>query len=75
MPEFKVGDRVVAHKPEDVDEAPSWVDEMDECDGKELTVEGIWKSVYGTVFIDVKESFAAFNAKWLTHAEEFEGNV
>lgn len=74
MPEFNVGDKVVAHKPEDVSEAPSWVGYMDGFDGAELTIESLdmWGS---NTFVEVVESEYSFNIKWLTHAEEFEGNV
>lgn len=75
MPEFKVGDRVVAHKPDDVDEAPSWVEQMDVFDGRELTVIDVYDSGFTYANVLVNESQYSFNTKWLTHTEEFEGNV
>lgn len=35
---FKVGDKFVPHRPKDTNEFPRWVDDMDEFDGKVLTV-------------------------------------
>lgn len=38
MTKFKIGDKFVPRKPKDKYEPPSWVEEMDEFDGKVLTV-------------------------------------
>lgn len=35
---FKVGDEVRVHKPRDLDESPTWISQMDEYDGRIVTL-------------------------------------
>ena len=62
--EFKVGDKVIIHKPDDTSESPGWMSKMDKWDGKEVTIE----TLFGDCF-DIKEdNYWSFANSWAEKA-------
>ena len=66
---YKIGDCVILHKPENVDEHPTWCDEMDELDGAEVTIEEYEDD---TCFYAKDVDFWVFNESWATPVELIE---
>ena len=71
LPDFKIGDTVIVHKPINVRIYPAWTDRMDEYDGKELRVEILDTHV---LYLGV---FYSFNSAWLEllKNEPFESEI
>ena len=65
MTKFKVGDKFIPHKPKN-NSGDGWLSEMDEYDGKVLTVSGIG---YADV-LEVKETDFVFDSDWCEKVEE-----
>ena len=66
--DVKIGMKVRASSPltnKQRDELPKWIGEMDEMDGKVMTVTGISRIGH----VEVDETIYAFHPKWLEEAE------
>ena len=72
MYKYKIGDCVILHKPEDTDEYPTWVHDMDEFDGAEVTIEGYNDD---TCFYVKDIDFFVFNEDWATPVEPIEDST
>ncbi len=60
---FKVGDVVIVNKPNDTEESPGWVSDMDEFDGKQTEITHDWGD--GTFSIRLDYSYV-FHESWFT---------
>lgn len=66
---LEVGDEVIVHKPNNPDEYPTWVDDMDEYDGKVVKISTIYSDefgIYGTTF--------TFSPNWIEYPASEELN-
>lgn len=74
---FHIGDYVVVHKPEDVDEHPRWTRDMEDCDGAVANIRDIRES-FGEIVVALegRDSCSvngwSFNVKWLSPLVTFE---
>lgn len=64
-PKFKPGDKVRAKKPKDVDEFPSWTEQMDYIGDKILTIDRAQDLDDYINYYYVRELNFTFNEKWL----------
>lgn len=74
---FRVGDYVVVHKPEDIDEFPLWECEMADCEGAVAQIRNIWDHRGETaVALEGRDSCSVngwfFNIRWLEPLKTFE---
>jgi hypothetical protein len=59
---LEVGDEVIVHKPNNPDEYPTWVDDMDEYDGRVVKIATIYSDsfgIYGATF--------TFSPNWIEY--------
>ena len=68
---FNVGDRVIIHKPSDLQEFPGWYPGMSKIEGEECVISYIGKRLTYTI-IRVVESPFSFNLNWCEKVEEIE---
>lgn len=70
MNKIQVGDKVVIHKPKDVNEFPSWTTTMDVYDGTVQTVSSIPEDAYAGRYIEIEDSDYIFSPLWCTKVVE-----
>lgn len=71
QPKFKPGDKVHAHRPENIMAFPTWVNSMDNLIGKELTVvKSAWLNRTYCYYVNNINTVVMLRESWLTPVVE-----